>query len=64
MENEITTSVFTMRYKIVVIGDISVGKTSIISRFIENNFRENYDASIGVDFSSKNVRFRGMNLKL
>lgn len=58
------STMVTMRYKLVVIGDISVGKTSIITRFIEDKFKEVYDSSIGVDFSSKNVRFKGMHLKL
>jgi small GTP-binding protein len=64
MEIDQTTSNFTIRYKVVLVGDISVGKTSIISQFIENNFKDIYDPSIGVDFSSKTVRFRGRHLKL
>lgn len=59
-----TVSALTIRYKVVLVGDISVGKTSIISQYIENNFKEVYDPSIGVDFSSKTVRFRGRHLKL
>ena len=31
------------RQKIVFVGDISVGKTSIINRFIDNKFREGYE---------------------
>jgi GTPase SAR1 family protein len=32
-----------VRYKVVFVGDVSVGKTSIINRFIENRFNDNYD---------------------
>jgi GTPase SAR1 family protein len=39
-------SVNLVRHKIVFVGDVSVGKTSIINRFIENKFSENYDVSI------------------
>lgn len=58
------TSSFVLRYKVVLVGDMSVGKTSLISRFVENTFREIYDPSIGVDFSSKTVKFRGRSLKI
>jgi len=36
-------SIMIARYKIVFVGDISVGKTSIMCRFIENKFKDNYD---------------------
>ena len=40
---ELGNSLMTIRYKIVFVGDISVGKTSIMNRFITNEFTENYD---------------------
>ena len=39
-------SIMISRYKIVFVGDISVGKTSIMCRFIENKFKDNYDVII------------------
>ena len=36
-------SIMTVRYKIVFVGDISVGKTSVMNRFIDNNFTNDYD---------------------
>lgn len=53
-----------LRHKIVFIGDISVGKTSMIYRLLENKFKENYEPSIGVDFCSKSIRYKGKNIKL
>ncbi len=52
------------RHKIVFVGDVAVGKTSIIRRFIDNQYKDNYDPSIGVDFCSKNLRCNGKNIKL
>lgn len=45
MENqeELGNSIMTVRYKIVFVGDISVGKTSVMNRFIDNNFTNDYD---------------------
>lgn len=41
--------------KVIMIGDIGVGKTSIIRRYINGYFQANYKATIGVDFCSKSV---------
>ena len=35
-----------IKHKIVFVGDISVGKTSIIYRLNENKFKDNYDVRI------------------
>jgi Ras-related protein Rab-6A len=40
------------KYKVVFLGDQSVGKTSIIHRFIYDQFEDNYQATIGIDFMS------------
>jgi GTPase SAR1 family protein len=37
-----------VRYKIVFVGDVSVGKTSIINRLMDNKFNETYDVNIKI----------------
>ena len=37
-------------FKVSLIGDASTGKTSIILRFIDNDFKEETNSTIGVDF--------------
>ena len=39
-------------FKISLVGDTSVGKSSLLLRFIEDNFLENMLTTIGVDFVS------------
>jgi GTPase SAR1 family protein len=39
-----------IRQKIVCVGDIAVGKTSIINTFLEAKFRDNYEVNIFVLF--------------
>jgi len=43
------------KYKVVVIGDEKVGKTSLIRRFVEGRFLESYISTIGVDIYTKHV---------
>jgi small GTP-binding protein len=57
-------SVSVTRHKIIFVGDACVGKTTIIARITESPFNEVYEPSIGVDFMSKSIKYRGQNIKL
>ena len=39
-------------FKVVLIGDTSVGKSSLLVRFADDQFSETYVTTIGVDFVS------------
>jgi small GTP-binding protein len=41
--------------KIILTGDYAVGKTSLIKRFVENRFEEDYMSTLGVELSKKTV---------
>ena len=64
MEASLDNSIIVTRYKIAFVGDTCTGKTSIINRIIDNPFNDTYEGTIGIDFMSKNIRFRGQNLKI
>ena len=42
-------------YKIVLVGNFGVGKTSLIRRFVQNSFSEDYLSTIGVSISKKTI---------
>eukprot|EP01113_Clastostelium_recurvatum_P051016 TRINITY_DN981_c0_g1_i1.p1 TRINITY_DN981_c0_g1~~TRINITY_DN981_c0_g1_i1.p1 ORF type:complete len:223 (-),score=51.15 TRINITY_DN981_c0_g1_i1:43-711(-) len=44
-------------YKILVVGDIACGKTSVIHRYVSESFSEKYRATIGVDFALKVIHW-------
>ncbi|MFW9969224.1 MAG: Rab family GTPase [Candidatus Odinarchaeota archaeon] len=41
--------------KITLLGEANVGKTSLVYRFIENKFRENYKSTLGVNLLKKDM---------
>jgi len=57
-------SEYDFLFKMLVIGDIAVGKSSLLLRFSENIWRENYLPTIGVDFKIKTVVIDGKTVKL
>ena len=63
-EDSVDNSISVTRQKIIFVGDAATGKTSIINRIIDNPFNDIYEVSIGIDFMSKNIRFRGQNTKI
>ena len=46
---------FDSEYKIILIGESGVGKTSIITRYVEDQFREEEKSSVNAQFSEKVV---------
>ena len=51
-------------HKVILIGDSGVGKTAIIRRFSDNEFRESHITTIGVDFRSKDLDIDGTTIRL
>merc|ERR1712010_370235 len=52
------------KYKLVFLGDQSVGKTSIITRFMYDKFDSTYQATIGIDFLSKTMYLEDRTVRL
>lgn len=50
--------------KILTLGESSVGKSSIIRRFTNNKFSEQFLTTVGVDFKSKIISYRNKKVKV
>ncbi|KAK9804325.1 hypothetical protein WJX72_006920 [[Myrmecia] bisecta] len=48
-----------LQFKVVVVGDGEVGKTSLSTRFTEDHFAQSYRQTIGVDFFLKQLTLPG-----
>ena len=51
-------------FKIVFLGDQSVGKTSVIHRFKYDQFEDNYNATIGIDFITQKMYIEDRTITL
>lgn len=45
-----------LKYKVVLLGDPSVGKTCFLIRYVNNTFTQNHMTTIGVDVKSKKIQ--------
>ena len=52
------------KYKLVFLGDIYVGKTCIINRFMYETFDHAYQPTIGIDFLSKTMYLEDRTVRL
>lgn len=51
-------------FKVVMVGDPKVGKTSLVKRYVVNEFKEVQKSTIGGTFLSKNIEIDGVSVKL
>lgn len=52
-KEEMVTPLYNSLYKILIVGDINSGKTSILDQFTNNHFDGAYISTIGIDFNVK-----------
>ena len=45
-------------FKLLLVGEPEVGKTSLIKRYVDDFFKEGYQITLGVDFLSKTVMIK------
>lgn len=61
-DNEIEKN--NLEYKIITLGDSSVGKTSIINRFINDTFDEELPPTLGIKHTFKTLEINNTKVKL
>lgn len=60
MESELYDYIF----KLVIIGDSGVGKSSLTRRYIENTYSDSFHPTIGVEFGTKKMKINNKFIKL
>ena len=56
LEYSLEEESYDVLIKLMLLGDSTVGKTSILKRYSKNQFNPNYISSIGVDFETKYIK--------
>tara|TARA_B110000285_G_C14757451_1_gene438041 strand:+ start:74 stop:409 length:336 start_codon:yes stop_codon:yes gene_type:complete len=51
-------------FKMVLLGDSSVGKSCLLVRFADDEFNQNYVSTIGVDFRFRSLQHNNKKIKL
>jgi GTPase SAR1 family protein len=55
------------RYKVILLGDIAVGKTALLSRFVDDKYTNEYKCNVGVEFKLKSLNIesnKGADLQI
>ena len=55
---------YAFLFKMVLIGDSSVGKTNILSKYLKGTFDESSKATVGVEFGTKNIKINDKKIKI
>ena len=55
---------YDMIFKIILIGDTSVGKTNILTKYLTDEFDPNSKATVGVEFCTKNFKIENKIVKV
>jgi len=51
-------------FKLLMIGDPGVGKSSLLLRYADNEFTQNFISTIGVDFKEKDIKVNGTTVTI
>lgn len=43
-------------FKVIIIGDPTVGKTAFVQRYVQNAYTREYKGTVGVDFALKIIK--------
>lgn len=59
-----TQTHFDALFKIIIIGDSGIGKSCILKRLIDDDFADDHDVTVGVEFGSYLIKVEDKILKL
>ena len=64
INNKNAASKFDYIFKILFLGGVGVGKTSIINRYVKNIIQNDQKPTIGIDYRTKIVKYNNKNIQL
>ena len=64
LNNNSSTNDYEYLFKILLVGNSNVGKSSLFLRFVDEIWKENFVPTIGVDFKIKSIKIDNKTIKL
>jgi Ras-related protein Rab-1A len=64
LNNNSSTFEYEYLFKILLVGNSNVGKSSLFLRFVDEIWKENFVPTIGVDFKIKSIKIDNKTIKL
>ena len=55
---------YDMLFKLILLGDSAVGKTNILSKYLRDEFDQNSKSTVGVEFSTRNIKIDSYIIKV
>nr|CAB3265352.1 ras-related protein Rab-10-like [Phallusia mammillata] len=55
---------YDVLFRIMILGDTGVGKTCLLHRFCDEEFRYNHVCTIGIDFKMKTININGVRVRI
>ena len=62
--NDKTQTYHDALFKNIIIGDSGIGKSCLLKRLMEDDFKEDHDVTVGVEFGSYLIKVEDKILKL
>eukprot|EP01084_Bolivina_argentea_P140519 247001_1 len=63
-DSSVNTNAYSYLFKLLIVGDEAVGKSSILLRFTDNRFSNDYTPTIGVEFGAGTVNIQNKLIML
>lgn len=64
MHDSTSGRLYDYSLKLALVGDMAIGKTCLMMRFIEDNYDKDYNVTIGVEFGTKTIKIEDKLIKL
>eukprot|EP01122_Echinamoeba_exundans_P017273 TRINITY_DN905_c0_g1_i2.p1 TRINITY_DN905_c0_g1~~TRINITY_DN905_c0_g1_i2.p1 ORF type:complete len:241 (+),score=59.50 TRINITY_DN905_c0_g1_i2:87-809(+) len=63
-QNHVEIDDFDFLFKIILVGNQGVGKTSVVNRFVKNTYCEESKPTIGVEFATRTITVDGKKVRI
>jgi len=60
----VTTDQYNKLLKLIIVGDTNVGKSNILTRYIQDNFTSESKSTVGIEYNVKDITVNNKNIRV